>query len=236
MKRYIALKIIVGLTIFSVIFNSIYWGFNCVGPLTVLSTLEIQKKYKQQKKNEVVFYGASNFRLWKTMEEDLEPYAVQNHGFGGSTDELLMKYADKLLYLYEPSVVFFQTGSNDYAHGSTVEEVKKNKDKMYTRFREKLPNTTFVVMSGLPLPGRPQYWEQIQEVNTYLEEYCNTHENMYFASADDILMTKDKEFRPELFRKDQIHLNEEGQKVWSGLVLEYLEKVDAPKKIDNTTN
>ena len=33
---------------------------------------------------------------------------------GGSTDKLLVKYADKLLYPYNPKIVFFQTGSNDY--------------------------------------------------------------------------------------------------------------------------
>ena len=68
----------------------------------------------EEYQNGIIFYGASNFRLWKSMANDLEGYPVQNHGFGGSTDALLVRYADQLLYPYAPRIVFFQTGSNDY--------------------------------------------------------------------------------------------------------------------------
>ena len=48
-------------------------------------TLQVQQtieKYKDRPKGEIVFYGASNFTLWRTMDEDMLPYVVQNHGFG----------------------------------------------------------------------------------------------------------------------------------------------------------
>ena len=45
------------------------------------------------------------------MENELKGYKVQNHGFGESTDRLLVQYADRLLYPYGPKIVFFQTGS-----------------------------------------------------------------------------------------------------------------------------
>ena len=52
---------------------------------------EIAEKYDANtRKGEIVFYGASNFRLWTEMENDLAPYPVQNHGFGGSTDKMLI--------------------------------------------------------------------------------------------------------------------------------------------------
>ena len=75
----------------------------------------IEKKYPvSEHQHGILFYGASNFRLWTEMEQDLREFKVQNHGFGGSTDKLLVQYAPRLLYPYQPGIVVFQTGSNDY--------------------------------------------------------------------------------------------------------------------------
>ena len=79
---------------------------------------------------------------------------VQNHGFGGSADRDLMQYADELLYPYSPRIVVFQTGSNDYVQeeGTDAEKVLKcmnRKREMFAAFHEQLPDTRFVVMSGL---------------------------------------------------------------------------------------
>ena len=48
------------------------------------------------------------------MKEELQPYAVQYHAFGGSTDKDLREFAQFMLYPYNPQIVFFQTGSNAY--------------------------------------------------------------------------------------------------------------------------
>ena len=102
----------------------------CMGPYAFLGVtkkyLEFKKKYARHPAGEIVYYGASNFTFWDTCEEDMKPYHVQNHGFGGCTDALMLKYADNLLYPYKPSVVFVQTGSNDNASGLTLEEIKQN--------------------------------------------------------------------------------------------------------------
>ena len=171
-----------------------------------------------ERQGEIIFYGASNFRLWTNMEEDLSEYKVQNHAFGGSTDKLLVEYADKLLYPYNPSIVFFQTGSNDYVllSGTDKEKVKACMDykkQMLDAFHEKCPNAKFVVMSGLLLPGRSEYTELTQMVNDELEEYCNTKDYMYFVDSED-LTYQNGNYREDLFIKDGIHLNHTGQLLW----------------------
>ncbi len=189
-----------------------------------LAVKQTAEKYAGRTTGEIVFYGASNFTLWRSMEEDMLPYIVQNHGFGGSTDNDLMAFADELLYPFEPSVVFFQTGSNDNAAGMTVDEIITNKDKMYSMFRQKLPDTVFIVMSGLPLPGRSEYWEDINETNQALKEYCESNENMYFADATSFMLDENGDFRPELFIDDGVHLNEDGHALWTELMKEILEE------------
>lgn len=180
----------------------------------------IESKYDASaRKGEIVFYGASNFRLWTEMENDLAPYPVQNHGFGGSTDKMLVQYADRILYPYAPKIIFFQTGSNDYVVISGTDEQKVSacmeyKLQMFDLFHEKLPDAQFVVMSGLLLPGRSEYTALTQEVNRELKALCDERDYMFFVDASD--MTYDGSgFRTELFISDGIHLNHEGQLLWA---------------------
>ena len=191
----------------------------------------IEKKYDHEiRKGEIVFYGASNFRLWKDMEEDLKPYKVQNHGFGGCTDKDLVKYADRILYPYDPSIVFFQTGSNDYVSlkGSDEEKIAlcmEYKRSMFAAFHENLPEARFVVMSGLLLPGRSQYTYLTKQINSQLKMLCDEYEYMYFVDAENMTYDGEK-YRDDLFRKDRIHLNHEGQLLWrDGYILPMIEKI-----------
>ena len=171
------------------------------------------------RQGEIVFYGASNFRLWTEMERDLAPLPVQNHGFGGSTDELLMRCADRILYPYEPRIVVFQTGSNDLVSlsGTEAEKVRacmERKREMFEAFHQRLPQAQFVVMSGLLLPGRKEYGAMTQEINRELRDLCGEHGDfMTFVDASE--MTFDgKTYREDLFRRDRIHLNRAGQHLW----------------------
>ena len=180
---------------------------------------EIGETYSGNPGGRIVFYGASNFRLWPEMDKDLVPYPVENHGFGGSTDKLLVRYAERLLYPYRPKLVFFQTGSNDYVAetGSDEEKVRKcmaYKEEMFRLFHEKLPDATFVVMSGLLLPGRSEYLSLTKEVNRRLKALCSGRDYMVFCDSE-AMTYEGGSFRTELFREDGIHLNREGQLLWA---------------------
>ena len=194
----------------------------------------IEKRYAGRT-GEIVFYGPSNITLWYSLEKDMLPYAAQNHGMGGCTDVDLMHYADRLLYPFAPKVVFFQTGSNDLADGITPEQILRNKEKMYGEFLEKLPDTELVVMSGLPLPGRQEFWPDTVKTNEYLRAMCDAHERLHFMDATDVMLAETGEeefrapdgrfFRPEFFRMDRIHLNVKGHEAWTGLMKEMLESL-----------
>ncbi len=218
----IALYVLVGLILLFIAF--VGWA-GYYGPLRILSVLRIKLQYCRRPKGEIVFYGASNFFLWRKMAQDLAPLAVQNHGFGGSNDIDLMARAKSLLYPYQPRVLVVQSGSNDFSLGLTAADVCANKDRMYTIFREKLPDTPFVVMSMLPLPGRAEHWPDSSAVNEHLRLYCQTHDNMVYADATYTMLNQDGAFRPELFRKDGIHLNRNGQKLWGALIKTAIEGV-----------
>ena len=194
------------------------------GPFAFLHTWDadvekIQQTYPaEENQNSIILYGASNFRMWTEMENDLPEYRVQNHGFGGCTDQDLMHYADKLLYPYHPAIVFFQTGSNDYVSmkGTDAEKVAACMDykkQMFAEIHDRLPDAKLVVMSGLLLPGRSEYRELTEEINRALETLCEETDYLWFVDAS--AMTWDgQRYADALFIKDGIHLNHEGQLLW----------------------
>ena len=194
------------------------------GPFAFLHTWDadaekIQQSYPaEENQNGIIFYGASNFRMWTEMESDLPEYRVQNHGFGGCTDQDLLHYADRLLYPYHPAIVFFQTGSNDYVSLKGTDEEKAAacmdyKKQMFAAIHNQLPDAKLVVMSGLLLPGRSEYRELTEEINKALETLCEETDYLWFVDAS--AMTWDgQRYADELFIKDGIHLNHEGQLLW----------------------
>ncbi len=191
----------------------------------------IEQRYDtESRRGEIVFYGASNFRLWKEMDEDLSAYKVQNHGFGGSTDRMLMQYADRILYPYEPKIVVFQTGSNDLANLPGTREEKlaaclSDKREMFALFHARLPDAQFIVMSGLLLPGRSQYTEMTQEINRQLREMCEASEYMTFVDAEDLTFDG-TDYAAELFISDGIHLTHEARLRWRDeYILPALERI-----------
>lgn len=193
------------------------------GPFTFLQfdsqERAILNRYNQiTQKGEIVFYGASNFRLWTEMENDLAEYKVQNHGFGGSTDRDLMERAERLLYPYAPQVVVFQTGSNDYVGLSGSDEEKISaciafKREMFETFHVRLPDAKFVVLSGLLLPGRSQYTGLTRAINRELSALCDELDYLYFVDAEP-LTYDGHTYAEELFITDNIHLNHDGQLRW----------------------
>lgn len=203
-------------------FQGLYWS---------QERKRIKSSYPYEKyQGGIVFYGASNFRLWKTMEEDMSDYNVANCGFGGSTDKLMLEYADELLYPYAPKIIFLQTGSNDYVSmkGSDEEKIAaclEYKKAMYEEFHKNCPDAKIVVMSGLLLPGRSEYTELTIKVNDALEEYCGSVDYLYFVDAD--AMTYNGEvYADELFAEDGIHLNHDGQIRWmNDYILPMLESI-----------
>ncbi|MBQ6602518.1 MAG: hypothetical protein IJH99_03855 [Eubacterium sp.] len=183
----------------------------------------------------VICYGPSNIMMWYSLEKDMLPYRAQNHGIGGCIDEEMMEYAPRLLYAYRPKAVIFQTGSNDIASGIPLTEILENKKKMYGMFLKDMPYAQLIVCSGLPLPGRMQFWDATVETNKLLEKYCAETERMHFLDATDSMLTDtgDAEFRtadgryfnPAYFRMDRIHLNKKGHDVWTSLMKKMLDKI-----------
>ena len=224
-KKFKIIAIATSATLATSVFLGLFFTgmYVCWGPFKGLfwnqEVRRISKKYPaEENQGGVCFYGASNFRLWTQMDQDLNQYHIVNSGFGGSTDRLMVQYADKLLYPYAPKVVFFQTGSNDYVEAKGGEEEKISscmayKKEMFDTFHAQLPEAQFVAMSGLLLPGRSQYTSLTNRINEELASYCASSSYLSFVDAS-ALTFDGTSYATNLFNSDGIHLNHEGQLRW----------------------
>jgi len=198
----------------------------------------VSKRPYEDYQGYIIFYGASNFARWSKMAKDMAEYKVLNQAFGGSTDIDLVHFANEAVFPYNPSIVFFQTGSNDYVNleGTDEERIEKCmnfKKQMFSAFHEIMPDTKFVVMSGLLLPGRSEYLELTQKINEELAKLAEETDYIYFVDASD-LTYDGSTFAEELFIDDGIHLNEDGQHAWDdGYIKPAIELVIAENGLDN---
>mgnify|MGYP001032475142 CR=1 FL=1 len=207
------------------------WGTPEVNELAI-QAMEAQYPINE---GDVICYGPSNITYWYSLDQDMLPYHAQNHGMGGCIDDDLIHYAPRILYPYKPSAVIFQTGSNDIAGGIPLETILNNKRKMYAEFLKNMPQAKLIVCSGLPLPGRPQFWDATVKTNTLLKEMCEQTDRMYFLDATDDMLTDHgpecfktsdgRYFNPGYYRIDKIHLNKKGHDVWTRLMKEKLDEI-----------
>jgi lysophospholipase L1-like esterase len=199
------------------------------GPFDSFYVNRLARATADEAKGGIVFYGASNFARWKEINTDLAPYHVINHGFGGSTDKRLVKHADQLLFPYEPAIVVFQTGSNDYLLMGGTDEDKaakclKYKTEMFAYFHQRMPEAEFVVMSGLLLPGRADDAGAVELVNEGLADLASSVDYLRFVDASDLTFDG-QNFDESLFVADRIHLNRTGQRAWAAYIIPVLDEL-----------
>lgn len=200
----------------------------------------IGNKYNPYEGNcDTVFYGASNFAQWRsTMGRDFGDYVIQNHAFGGSTDKDLVYWAKCMLYDYNPSVIFLQTGSNDYVEcketteEGMLKEVVEYKQFMYEAFHEKLPNAKIVVVSGLLLPGKAEYTTLTMKVNDWISKYCGENDYMYYIDCEDFTYDFSTDtYYEDMFVNDKIHFTNEARQRWAKeYLIPCMEEIGCVKK------
>ena len=196
-----------------------YWFDNTASYASSATDIEIRDGgVYDLPKGKVIFYGASNFTRWTTLEKDMAPELdALNHGIGGATDASLLEHLDRLVLRYEPKAVVIQCSNND-VHKYTDEQCKQTKEELYSRIREALPDTVIIFVSHMPLPSRTQYWQtstRLQDLNAWVKEFCDAREKCeYLDVFDDILEIANVYLSGDTgaYFNDSSHFNAAGQK------------------------
>ena len=168
-----------------------------------------------------VVTGSSTIRMWRSLTEISGREVVLNTGFGGSKASDLERYLFPLVLKFDPKRVFIYEGDNDLWAGVAPEEILASLDRIVTRIQLAAPNAKIYLIGAKPSPSRWAKKDLYQSFNQQLEKYSQRKEGVNFVDTWATLTDSAGNARPELYIKDQLHLNEDGYILWNGIFKSY---------------
>lgn len=166
----------------------------------------------------VVFVGSSSIVKWTTLERDFPGQRVVNRGFGGSELADSAHYAARLVLPHRPRVVVLYAGENDLQAGKTVESVHEAFRLFCARVHAALPQTRIIFISIKPSPSRMKIHGQVKAANQLIAQTCAADPRLVYADVHRLMLDAAGNPRPELFVKDQLHLNADGYALWTPVI------------------
>ncbi|MBB4079542.1 lysophospholipase L1-like esterase [Lewinella aquimaris] len=175
----------------------------------------------------ILFVGSSSIVKWNTVAEDLPGHRVLNRGFGGSEFSDLLYYADRVIYPYQPSVVFVYEGDNDIAAGDSPKEVLKQAKKLRKLIAKNVGKDVPVVfISPKPSVARWALKEKYEDANARLRTYTEKTDHTYYADVWTPALQANGEVRDDIFIADNLHMNEAGYDIWRAVISPIVDRLD----------
>ena len=192
---------------------------------------EIQAFKKQDSinpppKNAIVFTGSSSFRMWNSLQNDFSGYTIINRAFGGSTLPDVIRYANDVIFKYQPKQVVIYCGDNDLAANDSVSgaTVASRFQQLYKMIRKKLPDVPVVYVSIKPSPSRAQLMPKMEEANRLIKDFLAKEKNTSFVDVYHLMLEPDGSPKKELFLEDNLHMKPSGYVIWQQAIKPYLLK------------
>jgi hypothetical protein len=168
----------------------------------------------------IVFVGSSSIRLWSSLEHDMQPFAVLQHGFGGSKLGDLEFYTERLVNAYQPQAVVVFEGSNDIHPGNTKAPTTllASYQRFVARVRVDLPTVPIYFIGITPSPMRWQVWDVAQETNRLIREWSAGQLALHFIDTGPALLGGDGTPERDNYIFDGLHLSAAGYAIWTELI------------------
>ncbi|HRP58336.1 GDSL-type esterase/lipase family protein [Agriterribacter sp.] len=175
-------------------------------------------------KKAVLFIGSSSFTFWKDVQEYFPGHTIINRGFGGSSLPDLIRYADDIVFAYDPKQVVIYCGENDLAASDTVSAatVAQRFITLFTMIRNKYPKIPVLYVSMKPSPSREHLMHKMDAGNWAIKEFLKKQKRTVFVDAYHLMLDAYGEPRKELFIEDMLHMNKNGYAIWQKAIGPYL--------------
>ncbi len=189
-----------------------------------IAAFEASDRTNPPPKHGVLFTGSSTIRKWTTLAKDFPGQPVIGRGVGGSEVVDITHFADRIVFPYEPRMIFFRSGGNDIAAGESVSNVFADYKEFVATVHAKLPQTEIVFISWSATPARWKQNGQEQEYNKLVRDYTAGLSYLKYCETSDMVLGADGKPRAELFVADGLHFNAAGYKLLAERVRPFLRK------------
>ena len=186
-----------------------------------IQRFEERDRAKPPRRDWVLFVGSSSTRGWN-LEKSFPGKGFINRGFGGSQMSDLLHFVDRIVILYRPKAIVIYEGDNDIASRKSPERVLADFEAVVQRVHGALPKTHVLFISIKPSLKRWKLVDKMRKANQLIRELTEGDERLHYVDIDTPMIGPDGRPRPELFRKDGLHLKPEGYKVWADALEPYL--------------
>jgi lysophospholipase L1-like esterase len=165
----------------------------------------------------IVFVGSSSFTLWSSLEEDMAPLPAVNRGFGGAMIDDVVRYADRIVAPYRPSAIVLFAGTNDIsgARPASADYVAERFDAFVAKVRLAVPEALIYYVAITPSRARWSLWPVAMEANRLIEARVRADERLHFIDLGQFLLGPDGMPDPEFYRRDGLHPNKSGYRIWA---------------------
>lgn len=185
-----------------------------------------QDSLKFPGKNAILFVGSSSFTKWTDVQDYFPRYSIINRGFGGSSLPDVIRYANDIIFPYQPKQVVIYCGENDLASSDTVtsKTVVGRFKILFALIRKKLPRTPVAFISLKPSPSRQMLLAKMIDANAQIQKFLQGQKRAVFIDVYKEMITDEGKPRAELFIEDNLHMNKQGYMIWQRTIEPYLVK------------
>jgi lysophospholipase L1-like esterase len=170
----------------------------------------------------ILFVGSSSIRFWD-LATSFPDRATVNHGFGGSETSDSVHFFGRIVTPVAPSIIVMYAGDNDVAHGKTPAQIHADFLKFVALMQQNLrPDTQLHYIAIKPSLSRWNLREPMQQANNAIRKSCEGNSKLSFVDIWTPMLNEQGEPRPELFRDDELHLNEQGYALWNTVLTDSL--------------
>jgi len=189
-----------------------------------VSALESKTRNLHAPGQAVVFIGSSSIRLWDTLEEDMSPIPVIQHGFGGAKLNAIVHYAERLVSAYRPRAVVVFAGTNDIdpAASKAPEVLLASYQAFVQKVRSKQPELPIFYIGITPSPRRWAVWPIAQSTNRLIENWSKADPNLHFIDTSAALLGSNGEPNRDNYFFDGLHLSKRGYGIWREIIRQRL--------------
>src|SRR5262249_27436731 len=149
---------------------------------------------------------------------------IINRGFGGSQIVDAIHFAERIAIPYKPRLIVFYAGDNDIAAGKSADEVFADFKEFVGKIGSSLPETRIAFVAIKPSPMRWKFFDTQCRANDRIREFIKSDGRMSYIDVVKPMLGDDGQPRHELFKKDHLHLNDEGYRLWNGIVKPVLDE------------
>ncbi len=175
--------------------------------------------------NTLLVTGSSSVRMWDSIHIGLAPYQVMQRGYGGAKLTDYNHYADRIIkpHQFKAILVFVANDISGRDQDRTPREVLQLFKTLVKQIRERNPETPVFWIEITPTPSRWHASNQIRKANLLIRNYCEKNTDLNFIPTFDVYT--DQEGLPDstLFRKDMLHMNQDGYNLWAKRIQQALQ-------------